>query len=209
LKTALGGQWHPDAGIRTNQSSAAARTGPEPRAKAQSGLPGNDRPGSAETPKARRAAATERAAGEKAAPAVQDTAPLNYNAREKTEGPGYISGETKGVNIRSCTAVTPDGLAYGVPDQSRCGRGRAKDGAMTKGEKRNRPAGEKEAAGGERRRGLKRYVPAAVKEMNCLTKPKGGLLFLARAVQNRMTAGNGRILDEIRKKPRGGRGRSP
>jgi hypothetical protein len=49
--------------------------------------------------------------------AVQDTTGLNYNTHEKTEGIGYISDKTLGVNTHSCIAVTTDGLTLGVLDQ--------------------------------------------------------------------------------------------
>jgi hypothetical protein len=45
--------------------------------------------------------------------AVQDTTGINYNTRLKTEGIGYISDRTLGVNIHSCLAVTCDGLVLG------------------------------------------------------------------------------------------------
>jgi hypothetical protein len=38
--------------------------------------------------------------------AVQDTTGVNYNTHLKTEGIGYISDKTRGVNVHSCLAVT-------------------------------------------------------------------------------------------------------
>jgi hypothetical protein len=38
--------------------------------------------------------------------AVQDTTGVNYNTHLKTEGIGYISDKTLGVNVHSCLAVT-------------------------------------------------------------------------------------------------------
>jgi hypothetical protein len=43
--------------------------------------------------------------------AVQDTTGVNYNGQRNMEGNGYISDKTMGVNIHTCLAVTPDGLA--------------------------------------------------------------------------------------------------
>jgi hypothetical protein len=48
--------------------------------------------------------------------AVQDTTGVNYNTHIKTEGIGYISDKTLGVNVHSCLAVTGDGLVLGVLD---------------------------------------------------------------------------------------------
>jgi hypothetical protein len=58
------------------------------------------------------------AESEKTILAVQDTTGLNYTTQAKMEGIGYISGNTLGANIHSCLAVTADGLALGVLDQS-------------------------------------------------------------------------------------------
>ena len=58
--------------------------------------------------------------------AVQDTTSLNYNTHEKTEGIGYISENTLGVNIHSCLAVSAEGLALGILDQSSYNREQAK-----------------------------------------------------------------------------------
>jgi hypothetical protein len=50
---------------------------------------------------------------------IQDTTSLKYNTHEKTEGIGYISDKTLGVNIHTCLAVTGGGLVLGIPDQRR------------------------------------------------------------------------------------------
>jgi hypothetical protein len=65
---------------------------------------------------------------------------LNYDTHEKTAGLGYISDKTKGVNIHSCLAVTPDGLV--ILDQTRYNRPQAKDDTMTAEVKKNRPIAE-------------------------------------------------------------------
>ncbi|MDR0628767.1 MAG: DUF4198 domain-containing protein [Treponema sp.] len=59
--------------------------------------------------------------------AVQDTTGVNYNTHLKTEGIGYSSDKTLGVNIHSCLAVTSDGLVLGLLDQSSYNRPEAKD----------------------------------------------------------------------------------
>jgi hypothetical protein len=59
--------------------------------------------------------------------AVQDATGANYNTHLKTEGIGYISGKTLGVNIHSCLAAGADGLALGIFGQSGCNREEARD----------------------------------------------------------------------------------
>jgi hypothetical protein len=103
---------------------------------------GNERFDNAEILREHQAATIKRIAGENVTLAVQDTTSLHYDTHEKTEGIGYISDKTKGVNIHSCIAVTPDGLVHGVLDQSHYNRPQAKDDTMTKGEKKNRPIAE-------------------------------------------------------------------
>ena len=58
--------------------------------------------------------------------AIQDTMSLNYNTHKKTEGIGYISDKTLGVNIHSCLAVSVEGLPLGLLDQSSYNREQAK-----------------------------------------------------------------------------------
>jgi hypothetical protein len=76
----------------------------------------------------------------------QDTASLNCNTHKKTEGIGYISGKTLGVNIHTCLAVTASGLVLGAADQNN--REEARDERRTheskkvrRLESRRRPAG--------------------------------------------------------------------
>jgi hypothetical protein len=58
--------------------------------------------------------------------AIQDTTSLNYNTHEKTEGIGYISEKTLGVNIHSCLTVSAEGLALGILGQMSYNREQAK-----------------------------------------------------------------------------------
>jgi hypothetical protein len=76
--------------------------------------------------------------------AVQDTTSLNYNTREKTEGIGYISDKTLGVNIHSCLAVSAGGLALGILDQTSYNRVQAKDESRSHESKKTRVLAEKE-----------------------------------------------------------------
>jgi hypothetical protein len=75
---------------------------------------------------------------------VQDTASLNCSTHKKTEGIGYISGKTLGVNIRTCLAVTAGGMVLGAADQSSYNREEAKDERRTHESKKVRPLEEKE-----------------------------------------------------------------
>jgi hypothetical protein len=106
---------------------------------------GNERFDNAEILRAHQAATIKRLAGESVILAVQDTTSLNYDTHEKTEGIGYISDKTKGVNIHSCIAVSPEGLVLGVLDQTHYNRPQPKDDTMTAEEKKNRPIEDKES----------------------------------------------------------------
>jgi hypothetical protein len=77
--------------------------------------------------------------------AVQDTTGVNYNTHRKTEGIGYISENTLGVNVHSCLAVSTDGLVLGVLDQSGYNRPEPKDESESRDKKRTRPIEEKES----------------------------------------------------------------
>jgi hypothetical protein len=178
---------------------------------------GNERFDPAEIQREHQGATIKRLAGESVILAVQDTTSLNYDTHEKTEGIGYISDKTKGVNIHSCIAVTPDGLVLGVLDQTHYNRPQAKDDTMTKEVKKNRPIEEKES-----NRWLVvmenacRNIPDEIKVINVCDREgdmyelfnkavQNDWLFLIRIIQNRMTVENERILDEIQKKPCAGR----
>ena len=50
--------------------------------------------------------------------AVQDTTGINYAGHKKTEGMGYNCDKTLGINLHTCLAVTSDGIALGILDQS-------------------------------------------------------------------------------------------
>jgi hypothetical protein len=149
--------------------------------------------------------------------AVQDTTGVNYHTHLKTEGIGYISDKTLGVNVHSCLAVTCDGLVWGVLDQSRYNREEPKDESASHESKKIRPIEEKESF--RWLESLERStadIPCGVKVITvCDREGDRYELFakaqdlkepaLIRIVQNRMTAEDERILDEIRKKRRQGR----
>jgi hypothetical protein len=144
--------------------------------------------------------------------AVQDTTGVNCNTHLKTEGTGYISDKTLRVNVHSCIAVTGDGLVLGVLDQSSCNRPEAKDEPASHDRKKVRPTEEKESW--RWLETLKRStadIPGGI-PVTAVCGREGNMYelfakaeeldesFLIRIVQNRMTAGNKRILDGIRKK---------
>jgi hypothetical protein len=144
--------------------------------------------------------------------AVQDTTGVNYNTHLKTEGIGYISDKTMGVNVHSCLAVTEEGLVLGVLDQSGYNRSEAKDETASHESKKVRPIEEKESF-----RWLETLerstagIPRGVRVITVCDR-EGDMyeLFakaqalkepvLIRIVQNRLTVENKGILGEIRKK---------
>jgi hypothetical protein len=143
--------------------------------------------------------------------AVQDTTAVNYNTPVKTEGTGYISDKTLGVNVHSCLAVTTEGLVLGVLDQSSYNRPEPKDESASHESKKVRPIEEKESF--RRLETLERStaaIPEGVKVITVCDR-EGDMyeLFakaqslnepvLIRIVQNRMTVENKKILDEIQK----------
>jgi hypothetical protein len=144
--------------------------------------------------------------------AVQDTTSLNFNTHEKTEGIGYISDKTLGVNIHSCLAVSAEGLAFGILDQTPYNRLQAKDGSRSHESKKTRALEEKESC--RRVETLKTSaagLPEGVKTITVCDREgdmyelldaaeTGGQLFLVRAAQNRITVDNRKILDAIGKK---------
>ena len=144
--------------------------------------------------------------------AVQDTTCLNYNTHEKTEGIGYISDKTLGVNIHSCLAVSVEGVVLGILDQSSYNRKQAKDDSSSHESKKSRVLEEKESY-----RWVKSLetstvgLPEGIKAITVCDREgdmyemldaaeRGGHLFLIRVAQNRMTMDNRKILDAIRMK---------
>jgi len=144
--------------------------------------------------------------------AIQDTMSLNYNTHKKTEGIGYISDKTLGVNIHSCLAVSVEGLPLGLLDQSSYNREQAKDDSRSHESKKVRALEEKESY-----RWVKTLetstadLPQEVKVISVCDREgdmyelldaaeSAGQLFLIRVAQNRMTVDNRQILDAVRKK---------
>jgi hypothetical protein len=182
-------------------------------AKAIYRMLGNENLDRKEILRAHREATVKRMAGcGKTVLAIQDTTSLNYNTHEKTEGIGYISDKTRGVNIHTCLAVTVDGLALGVLDQTSYNRAEAKDSSRSHDGKKSRVLEEKESY-----RWVKTLetsaasLPEDTKAITVCDREgdmyelldaarAGGHLFLIRAAQNRMTVDNRKILDSVREK---------
>jgi len=142
--------------------------------------------------------------------AVQDTTSLNYDTHEKTEGIGYISDKTLGVNIHSCLAVSAEGLALGILDQTSYNRVQAKDNSRSHESKKVRTLEEKESYRWvETLKASTAGLSEGVKAITVCDREgdmyelldaaeTGGQLFLVRVAQNRITVENERILDAIR-----------
>jgi hypothetical protein len=137
--------------------------------------------------------------------AVQDTVGLNYSTHRKTKGMGYIGGDTLGVSVRTCLAVTGDGIILGLLDQSSCS-GRDPD---------EPEAEEAESEISRWFKTLKRSKAGIPRGINviALCDSEGdvyerfaqaaaqGNALLTRVTQDGMTGENRRIREELRNKP--------
>jgi len=182
-----------------------------PEAKAVYNLLGNEKFDIEEVLKAHRAATIRRMEGRPLIFAVQDTTSVNYNSQKEMEGNGCIAEQTLGVNIHTCLAVTPEGIVLGVLDQMGFNRKEPKDTKLTLEQQKSRPIEEKESF--RRLTTMKRSdrdIPKDIKVLHISgregdiyelfdTAAQSGRLFLIRIVQNRMTVGNTRIPDKIRR----------
>jgi len=75
---------------------------------------------------------------------VQDSTDVNLNGHKKTEGLGYSSNKTKGIQVHSCLAVAVTGIPLGLMYQSYETRPEKKS-SMSESEKKSRPIEEKES----------------------------------------------------------------
>jgi hypothetical protein len=149
---------------------------------------------------------------------VQDTIGLNYRTHRKTKGIGYIGDNTLGINIRTCLAVTGDGMILGVLDQSSYSGQNPKDEQASGN--RDSPAPPAETGEGEPEisrwfETLKKSKTGIPKGINMIALCDGeGDVFdlfanastlenalLIRVTQDRMTEGNRRIREELRNRP--------
>jgi hypothetical protein len=143
---------------------------------------------------------------------VQDTMSVDYNNHKKTEGIGYISKITMGVNIHSCLGVSSNGLVLGVLDQSNFNRSQAENNTMTDWQKKLRKIDEKESNRWlETLENTAREIPQNIDTLTVCDREgdfyellsKANELkqsILVRIVNNRNTVDNKHIMDEIRSK---------
>ena len=75
---------------------------------------------------------------------VQDTMDLNLNGHKKTKDLGYSSEHVRGIKVHNCIALSPEGLSYGLVNQSYESRSEAKS-TLTQAEKAARSIEEKES----------------------------------------------------------------
>ena len=75
---------------------------------------------------------------------IQDTMDVNLEGHDKTEGLGYSSEHVKGIKVHSCIALSPEGLSYGLMDQTYETRAEAKS-KLSAAEKAARSIEEKES----------------------------------------------------------------
>lgn len=143
--------------------------------------------------------------------AVQDTMLVPYDGHEKTDGIGWISDKTLGVNVHSCIAVTPEGLTLGLLDQRSWTREMRSDTSANKEQKKGRPIEEKESYRWlETMVNSSKEVSSGVKLVHICDREgdmyelfekaeKTGQSFVIRIVQNRLTLEGTKIIDEIKK----------
>jgi len=139
--------------------------------------------------------------------AVQDTMLVPYDGHEKTEGIGWISDKTLGVNVHSCIAVTPEGLVFGLLYQSSWTRGIRSDTSSGKDKKRERPIEEKESYRWLETMGASaKNIPEGIKVIHICDREgdmyelyelaeKSGQSFVIRIVQNRATISGEMIIE--------------
>jgi hypothetical protein len=147
---------------------------------------------------------------------VQDTIGLNYGTHWKTKGMGYIGDNTLGVNIRTCLAVSGDGMILGLLDQSsHSGRNPVDKPAGGSRDKRKVPVEPAEMESSRWFETLKKSKAGIPKGINVIALCDGdgdvyelfakasalGNALLVRVMRDGMTEENRRILEELRNKP--------
>jgi len=143
---------------------------------------------------------------------IQDTTDVNLNGHKKTEGLGYCSEHVRGVKLHSCIAVTPEGMPLGLVAQYCETRAEAKS-PLTKAEKASRPIEEKESFRWLEMVGEStKLIPEGVKPVTVCDR-EGDFYelyaklsetdndFIIRAIHNRVSGSNEKILEKIRKEP--------
>ena len=140
---------------------------------------------------------------------IQDTTEINLHGHKKTEDIGYCSNITRGIRVHSCIAISPEGVPFGLLSQSYETREEAKS-PLSKHEKSLLPIEDKESF-----RWIETLINSTVeipKGVHFITicdregdiyefyseAIKRGEDFIIRAVQNRRTDENEKILTKLR-----------
>ena len=139
-----------------------------------------------------------------------DTSDINLNGHKKTEGLGYSSNHTKGIQAHSCMALTPDGIPLGLVTQQYETREIAKS-ELTQAEKQRRPIEDKESYRWiETVRTAVNLMPEGVTPI-ALCDREGdfyehyaemlslGALFVVRIAQDRVTVDGNHSIQQIRR----------
>lgn len=148
------------------------------------------------------------AGGYKVVLAPQDTCGINYSGHKKTEGLGYFTDTTLGINVHSSIALTTEGVPLGLLAQSYITRD-CDAPKPEKGSKRKLPIEQKESnrwllTMEEAEQGL----PDDVNVLHICDREGDmyelfekadidGRALLSRIVQNRLTTDNIKIMDDI------------
>lgn len=144
--------------------------------------------------------------------AVQDTTAVNYHTHTKTKGLGYNCEKTRGINVHSCLALTPEGVTLGLLHQEFYTRENKKQEG-TRDELKTRPIEEKESFRWlETMEKSNEGIPEFIKIINICDR-EGDMYelyekavledksFLIRVTQNRYSINNEKIIHEIKKVP--------
>jgi len=140
---------------------------------------------------------------------IQDTTDINLNSHKGIEGLGYCSEHVKGVKLHSCLAVTPEGIPLGIVYQYASTREEDKN-PMPKDKRKHRPIEEKESFRWiQALRKSTSNIPADVHPIMICDR-EGDFYelyaeaialeedFIVRAVQDRKTATNTKVLTQLR-----------
>jgi hypothetical protein len=191
-------------------------SGSRSEAKAVYRMLGNEKLDRQEILRCHREATIERMGGHDVILAIQDTTSVNYENHTKMEGLGYNCDKALGINIHSCLAVTTEGLALGLLEQSWYTREIRKDESATHDQKKRRPIEEKESYRWlATMENSSNDIPAGIKLIHVCDR-EGDMYelfdkaastsksFLIRITQNRPTANNDKAIDAVKKlKPAG------
>ena len=142
----------------------------------------------------------------------QDTTDINLSGHKKTKGLGYSNQHTKGIQMHSCIAVTPDGIPLGLVAQQYETRATAKSDT-SKREKQKLPIEEKESYRWlETTRKAIDVIPEGVTPVVICDREGDfyelynemlslGTSFVVRVSQNRSTVNDVRSIQQLRQTP--------